>query len=245
VGLRAAGLALDTPLAESYARYLEQAEAERPPTLPFRMPAPIPEMPIGAGEIARLAGESDLALFTLGRNSGEFADRELEGDFELTAAERELIAALAEAFHAVGKKLVVVLNVAGVIETASWRELPDAILLAWQPGQEAGHAIADVLLGRTPLAGRLATTFPMRFADVPSSGGFPGETLEGPDPEARNFLFAGDRAARVVYDDDLYRVQIGASAADIRQRASFSLPATRQVEAVTTAVGARGATPTR
>jgi len=171
--------------------------------MPFLLPPPIPEMAVSAEEISRLARETDFALVSIGRNSGEFRDRTLEDDFELSAAEKTLLQWVASAVHAQNKKLVVVLNVGGVIETASWRDQADAVLLAWQPGQEAGHAIADVLLGRTPPSGKLATTFPVRWADVPSSSGFPGKTLLGPDPNARG-PFAGDRAAEVSYDDDIW-----------------------------------------
>jgi beta-glucosidase len=161
-------------------------------------------MPVSAEETARLARETDLALVTLGRDSGEFADRARE-DFELSPFEQALLRDVSAAFRGQGKKLLVVLNVGGVIETASWRELADAILLAWQPGQEAGHAVADVLTGRTPPSGKLATTFPVKWEDVPSSAGFPGKTLLGPDPNAPpRGPMRGDREAEVEYADDVW-----------------------------------------
>jgi beta-glucosidase len=206
-GLKGAGVAIDGALAESYERYIQEEQKKRPaPARPFMPQAPIPERAAGADEIARLARETDLALVTIGRNAGEGRDRQREGDFELSAAEKALLEGVATAFHAQKKTVLVVLNIGGVIETASWRELPDAILLAWQPGQEAGHAIADVLTGRTPPSGKLATTFPMRWEDVPSSANFPGKVLEGPDPNAtaRGPFGGGDRAAEVVYEDDIW-----------------------------------------
>jgi beta-glucosidase len=201
-GLASAGYALDPSLKETYARYIDEQKAKRPKTLPFFPVAPIPEMPVEAGEVERRAGESDVALVTVGRSSGEFEDRKLEGDFMLTAAEHSLIKTVSDAFRAKGKRVVVVMNVGGPVEVASWRERADAILLAWQPGQEGGGAVADVLSGKVNPSGKLPTTFPVRYEDVPSAKTFPGRVLPDRAPLI-NFPLAG-KPAEAVYEEGIY-----------------------------------------
>ncbi|MGM9757989.1 MAG: glycoside hydrolase family 3 C-terminal domain-containing protein [Candidatus Cryptobacteroides sp.] len=134
----------------------------------------ISEMEVSREFIERMEPQTDIAIFTLSRNAGEGGDRyALDGDWTLTGQERQLIQTLADVYHAAGKKFIVVLNIGGVIETASWKHIPDAVLLAWTPGQEGGYAVADILCGKANPSGKLPMTFPMSYLDIPSSANFP------------------------------------------------------------------------
>ena len=134
----------------------------------------ISEMEVSRDFIEKMEPATDVAVFTLSRNAGEGGDRyALDGDWTITGQERELIQTLADVYHAAGKKFIVVLNIGGVIETASWKHIPDAILLAWTSGQEGGYAVADILCGQANPSGKLPMTFPVSYLDIPSSANFP------------------------------------------------------------------------
>ena len=119
------------------------------------------------------AQNNDLAVVVLGRISGEGSDRNMDNDFNLTDIERQLVSDVHAAFHALGKKVIVVLNVGGVIETNSWKRMADAIILPWLPGQEGANAVADVMTGKVNPSGKLPMSFPIDFLDHPSSSNFP------------------------------------------------------------------------
>ena len=136
--------------------------------------AVIPEMEVSRSYFQKMEKASDIAIFTISRNAGEGGDRKaVDGDWTLTGMERRMLQELADVYHVAGKQLVVVLNIGGVIETASWKQIPDAILLAWTPGQEGGYAVADVLSGAANPSGKLPMTFPVNYFDIPSSYNFP------------------------------------------------------------------------
>jgi len=210
--LTTAGYKLNTALSTHYEEHIAaENEKNRPdPNNRFAMFMPkvraaefVPEAKL----LAETASESDVALITIGRTSGEFADRTL-ADFSLTEAERQLLNAVTAAYHAVGKQVVVVLNIGGVIETASWKSLPDAVLLAWQPGQEAGNSVVDVLSGKVNPSGKLPMSFPVNYMDVASSANFPYDYTP---PKTPAFFPDGKEKSEKVknvdftnYEEDVY-----------------------------------------
>ncbi|HTD40672.1 MAG TPA: glycoside hydrolase family 3 C-terminal domain-containing protein [Mucilaginibacter sp.] len=203
-GLTKGGYTVDDNLKNAYETYLNDIKAKQPKSAMsfFMLPPPPPQLAITPDMLAKEANDADVAIFTLGRNAGEGADRKVDNDFNLSTDEKALIKNISDAFHAKGKKLVVVLNIGGVIETASWRNEADAILLAWQPGLEAGNAITDVLSGKVNPSGKLATTFPMEYQDVPSAKNFPGKNLPLPEGQKPNPMMG--RPAEVTYEEGIY-----------------------------------------
>ena len=163
--------------------------------------AALTEMPVERAIIDKQVGQNDIAIVTIGRNAGEGADRNVPNDFNLSEVERQLLNDVTEAFHLAGKKVVVVLNIGGEIESASWKNLPDAILLAWQPGQEGGYSVADILSGKVTPSGKLTMTWLNNYMDDPSSKNFPfdqksdgmmgmGSAMGGQQREVKNVSYS-------------------------------------------------------
>ena len=205
-GLSAADYVLDESLTAAYQTYVTAEKAKQPKKNffeEFMNPTPrIAEMILDNDLLNAKAATTGIALITIGRNAGEGSDRKVENDFNLKQSEIDLINNVSNAFHAKKKKVVVIINAGGVIETASWRDKVDGILLAWQPGLEAGNAVADVLSGKVNPSGKLATTFPVKYADDVTGKNFPG--IEFPDKATTGMMGMKAIPAEVTYEEGIY-----------------------------------------
>ena len=190
-GLKNGGFSIDESIKKSYEEYIPEAKAKMPkPTGQFAAFLPkklIPEMELSDVDILNAAKNDDAAVITTGKTSGEFGDRSIKTNFNLTDAEKKMISDVTRIFHKEGKKVVVILNVCGVIETQSWISQPDAVLISWLPGQEGGNSVADIISGKESPSGRLPMTWPLSYNDVPSKNDFP-DPDEISDDELMNSL---------------------------------------------------------
>ncbi|MGI6366868.1 MAG: glycoside hydrolase family 3 N-terminal domain-containing protein [Anaerolineae bacterium] len=115
------------------------------------------------------------AIVAVGTNSSEGADR---ASMELPESEVVLIHDTAARCRELGIPCIVVLNVCGPVETASWEDEVDGVLLIWLAGMELGHATAALLAGDENPSGKLVCSWPRRYVDTPSALNFPGEDGE-------------------------------------------------------------------
>ncbi|NIK93315.1 beta-glucosidase [Mangrovimonas sp. CR14] len=197
-GLNNAGYTVDKELQDLYepfvAKAVENENKRREAVGLLADNKRLPEMLLNTDLVASKAKSSAIAVITLGRNSGEQFDRKIDDDFYLGQDEVKLINTVSKAFHAEGKKVVVILNIGGVIETASWKDKVDAILLAWQPGQEGGNSVADVFSGVVNPSGKLTMTFPIDYNHHASAANWLGVPVEKPtDVYYKEGIYVGYR----------------------------------------------------
>ena len=178
-GLKNIGVQTTPLLTEIYQNYVKYAKAklraDKNPIMWFldQGQPKLDEIDITERCVAHEVQQADAAIVTIGRQAGEGMDRKIDGEFNLTKEERDMISRVSDQFHAAGKPVIVILNSGSVMETCSWRDRVDAILCAWQPGEEGGNSVADVLTGKANPSGKLTMTWPVSATDHPSTKNFP------------------------------------------------------------------------
>ncbi|ACU74984.1 glycoside hydrolase family 3 domain protein [Catenulispora acidiphila DSM 44928] len=108
------------------------------------------------------AHAADVAIVVVGTTDEVESEGSDRTDLRLPGRQDELVAAVAQA----NPRTIVVVNAGAPVEMP-WRALTPAVLWAWFPGQEGGHAVADAVTGAVEPGGRLPTTFPKTAADAP------------------------------------------------------------------------------
>ena len=180
-GLKNIGVATTPQLTEIYQNYVKYAKAklkaDKNPMMWFldQGQPKLDEIDITERCVANEEPKADAAIITIGRQAGEGMDRQINGEFNLSKTEQDMIFRVSDAFHAKGKKVIVIINSGSVMETASWRDRVDAILVAWQPGIEGGNSVADILTGKVNPSGKLTMTWPIAATDHPSTANFAKE----------------------------------------------------------------------
>lgn len=113
-------------------------------------------------EAEAVASAADVAVVVVGTTDEVESEGFDRTTLALPGRQDELVRRVAAA----NRRTIVVVNAGSPVELP-WADDVGAVLLVWFPGQEAGHAIADVLLGAEEPSGRLPTTWPVEAADCP------------------------------------------------------------------------------
>lgn len=151
-------------------------------TTPFQIPAG-PEV---------YTSDTDTAVYVLSRSSGENIDRTAEaGDYFMSSDEHEMLRELCGMYE----KVIVILNTGGVVDLSFLDEFPQikALLLVSQPGQEGGHAVADVVSGAVVPSGKLTDSWAFRYEDYPNSATFSHNNGNTEQEKYEEGIFVGYR----------------------------------------------------
>ena len=112
--------------------------------------------------------DADIAVYVLSRVAGEGSDRKAEdGDYFLSDEEYTMISDICGIYD----KVMLIVNTGGVTDLSFLDQFPQikAVLYVSQPGQEGGHALADVVSGQTTPCGKLTDTWALEYEAYPNA----------------------------------------------------------------------------
>lgn len=204
-GLARSGYTVEQNVLGLYKNHINAEVAKYPKknlVQEYMSPTPLPvEYSVDDKVLIKTVKSSDIAVISLSQRTSEGTDRKPE-EFYLNDTQKDLINRVSAAYHKEGKKVVVVLNVAAPVDVMQWKDKVDAILFINLPGMEGGYALASILSGKVNPSGKLATTFPKNYEEVPSAKNFPGKefAVEGEQSLMGNHT----KPAEVVYEEGIY-----------------------------------------
>ncbi len=119
--------------------------------------------------------DTDVVIVTVGAKGQEGSDRP---SMDIEEDDCIMLSNSVTQAKAAGKKIIVILNIAGPVHMMDWIDDVDAVLCVFFPGMEGGRAAADILFGDINPSGKLPITFPKYYRDCPTYGNFPGQFEE-------------------------------------------------------------------
>jgi beta-glucosidase len=135
-----------------------------------------PAIEVVTGTDASSAAGADLAIVIVALTQEEEGEAIFKGgdrdSLDIPGDQRDLIKAVAEK----GIRTVVVMEAGGPITMNDWVDDVHGVVMAWYPGMEGGHAIAEVLFGDHNFEGRVPQTWPKKWEDCPEFGNRQNET---------------------------------------------------------------------
>ncbi|MGW8315546.1 MAG: beta-glucosidase BglX [Bacteroidales bacterium] len=117
----------------------------------------------GMTEAVNAAARADVVVVVLGENCFQSAEAKSVADIRMKGLQEELLNRILE----VNSRVVLVLMNGRPLDITAFTDRVPAVLVAWQPGSEAGHAIADVLYGEYNPSGRLPVSWPRSVGQLP------------------------------------------------------------------------------
>lgn len=172
-GLRNQGVKYDQLLADIYDEWCHKSQNEADHGWWGHWPYFHPEMPLEKTLVQQAANRCGTALVVIGRAAGEDRENKLEpGSYYLTKEEKQMLQLVQEHFT----KIVLLLNCGNIIDLEWLEQYPaQAVLYAWNLGQESGNAIGKILTGEINPSGRLADSVAKKYDDYPSAAYFGGK----------------------------------------------------------------------
>lgn len=165
-------VAVDEELAARYEAYAAEHPSEAKASFLTILANCNPEMEVDPAEYTK----SKTALYVISRFAGEGSDMQnVEGQYRPTSEEMALLTRIREHFQ----KVILVMNVPGVIQAAELDALADAVVFLCLGGQEGGEALADVLTGVVPPSGKSTDTWAYQYEDYSTAHNFGVEKRNG------------------------------------------------------------------
>jgi len=174
--------------------------------------------------------EGDLAVYVLGRISGEGSDRNaVKGDLYLTDTEKKIIKDLAKGF----KKFMLVLNTGGAVDLSGIDEVKNILVLS-QLGVNTSKTLVDIITGDKYPSGKLSTTW-TKYEDYQTIGNF----AQIDDTDYKEGIYVGYRYFDTLNKDVMYPFGFGLGYTDFEYKIkSAKLSGDEfEVEATVTNVG--------